>query len=51
MNPEQLGGWRKGVEPCRGVMHSIFRLAARMTWGLESPIGEGFQMTLSRMDS
>ena len=45
VDPKQLLRWRKGVEPCGGAMHSIFRFAARLPGGLEILIGEGFQMT------
>ena len=39
--------WRKkGVEPCGGAMHAIFRFAARMPGGLEILMGEGLQMSL-----
>ena len=35
--------WRKkGVEPCGGAMHAIFRFAARMPGDLEILIGDGF---------
>ena len=45
VDPKQLLRWRKGVEPCGGAMHSIFRFASRLPGGLEILIGEGFQMT------
>ena len=45
VDPKQLLRWRKGVEPCGGAMHSIFRFAGRMPGGLEILFGEGFQMT------
>ena len=45
VDPKQLFRWRKGVEPCGGAMHSIFRFASRLPGGLEILIGEGFQMT------
>ena len=48
VDPKQLLRWRKGVEPCGGAMHSIFRFAARLPGGLEILIGEGFQMTFFR---
>ena len=45
VDPKQLLRWRKGVEPCGGAMHSIFRFATRLPGGLEILFGEGFQMT------
>ena len=45
VDPKQMLRWRKGVEPCGGAMHSIFRFAGRMPGGLEILLGEGFQMT------
>ena len=44
---KQLMRWRnKGVEPCGGAMHAIFRFAAQMPGGLEILIGDGLQMSL-----
>lgn len=44
VDPKQLARWRKGVEPCGGAMHSIFRFAARMPGGLEILLGGEFQV-------
>ena len=44
---KSLMRWRnKGVEPCGGAMHAIFRFAAQMPGGLEILMGEGLQMNL-----
>ena len=42
VDPKQLARWRKGVEPCGGAMHSIFRFAARMPGGLDILLGGDF---------
>ena len=44
----QLLRWRKGVVPCGGAMHAIFRFAAQVSGGLHILLGEGFQMTFFR---
>ena len=44
---KSLMRWRKkGVEPCGGAMHAIFRFAAQMPGGLEILLDEGLQMNL-----
>ena len=45
VDPKQLARWRKGVEPCGGAMHSIFRFASRMPGGLEILMGGRYQMS------
>ena len=51
VDPKQLLRWRKGVEPCGGAMHSIFRFASRLPGGLEILMGEGFQLTFFKEES
>ena len=46
VDPKQLLRWRKGVEPCGGAMHSLFRFANRIPGGLHILMGQGAQMTL-----
>ncbi len=46
VDPKQLLRWRKGVEPCGGAMHSIFRFARRIPGGLNILMGSGAQMSL-----
>ncbi len=46
VDPKQLLRWRKGVEPCGGAMHSIFRFARRIPGGLNILMGSGPQMSL-----
>ena len=45
VDPKRLGHWRRGVEPCGGAMHSIYRFASRMPGGPEILMGEDYQMT------
>ena len=43
---KQLMRWRKkGIEPCGGAMHAIFRFANRMSDGLDILMSDGSQMT------
>ena len=49
---KQVRRWRKkGVEPCGGAMHSLFRFAARIPSGLEILMSESFQATLWETES
>ncbi len=44
---KQTRRWRKkGVEPSGGAMHSLARLATHIPGGLETLLGNGFQMNL-----
>ena len=44
---KQVRRWRrKGVEPSGGAMESLYRFAGRFPGGLETLMGEGFQMNL-----
>ena len=51
VDPKRLGQWRKGAEPCGGAMLSIVRFASRVPGGLETLLGEGFQMTFFKEES
>ena len=42
---------RRGTEPCRGVMLSLFRFAIRMPKGMDILIGEAFQTILWEKES
>ena len=48
---KQVHRWRKGVEPCGGAMHCLFRFALRMPSGLEILMGDGFRMTFWEKES
>ena len=43
VDPKQMHRWRRGVEPCGGAMHSLYRFAARLPNGLAILMSEGFQ--------
>ena len=46
VDPKQMHRWRKGVEPCGGAMHSLYRFAARLPNGLAILMSEGYQTSM-----
>ncbi len=46
VDPKQMHRWRKGVEPCGGAMHSLYRFAVRLPNGLAILISEGYQTSM-----
>ena len=46
VDPKQMHRWRKGVEPCGGAMHSLYRFGVRLPNGLAILMSEGYQTSM-----